>query len=535
MQRLMAKDRNQTSFSDALVEAAVDAIITIDSEGVVQSFNPAAERIFGYKADEVIGKSVNMLMSEPHRSKHDGYIKRYLETNEAKIIGIGRKEEGLCKDGSTFPMHLAVNEFQVDGDSLFVGILSDITERERDKKRLATQYKTSKALAEAGTVEEAATNYVKAICEEMGWRLGIIWGVDRDQEVLRCVGEWHKLADLDEFEKRTRELTLKPGEGFPGRAWASAEPIWAGDVTDEPSHPRTLLAGELGLHRAYFSPINSEGEVIGVAEFLTGEGEELDEDLVQVMDATGNQLGQFIARKHAEGEADRLKNEFFALVSHELKTPLTSIVGYLERIGGESDGKNALSDEQRKFLSVIERNTVRLQRLVGDLLFVAQVQAGKLPLRSEPVDLNSVVSRSVEAAEALASGAGIDLQYEAKPTPGIEGDADRLGQVLDNLISNAIKFTPAGGSIHVRMSIHGENVQIQVQDTGPGIPEDEHERLFDRFFRASSAVEGSVPGVGLGLSIVKAIVEGHNGHVRVSSKAGEGTTFYIELPLDARR
>ncbi len=528
----MAKDRDQKSFSDALVEAAVDAIITIDTGGVVQTFNPAAEHIFGYEADEVIGKNVNLLMPEPYESEHDDYMKHYLDTNEARIIGIGREAVGKRADGSTFPIHLAVNEFTIDGKRNFVGILQDITELERDKGRLLAQYKTTRALAASSTIDEAASKFAQSICEEMGWALGCVWAVDSEQNVLRWMGGWHESVDLNEFSKETGAMTFKRDEGIPGRAWSSGKLIWVEDVACEPGQLRKRLAERLGVHGALFFPFESEGEGMGVIEFDSKTTEEPDEDLIRVVETMGIQLCEFMKRRKAEGEADRAKDEFFALVSHELRTPLTSIAGYLELLEEDSNGESVLPAEQRKFLSVIKRNTRRLQRLVSDMLFVAQVQAGKLPLEHETVDLGSVIAHSVEEAQPRASEAGINLESEIEPVPSIEGDADRLGQVLDNLILNAIKVTPSGGHVRVKMSKQDGIALIAVQDTGPGIPEEEQERLFDRFFRTSSSVEKSVPGIGLGLSIVKAIVEGHKGHVRIGAREGEGTAFYIELPLD---
>src|SRR5215217_2848065 len=227
--------------------------------------------------------------------------------------------------------------------------------------------------------------------------------------------------------------------------------------------------------------------------------------------------------------AERLKEEFFALVSHELRTPLTSITGYLELVldPDESD----LDPNQRHFLTVVERNAKRLQRLVGDLLFVAQFEAGKLSLETAPASLDDVAAESVESARPKADELGIELRLNAEPAPAVAGDAGRLGQTLDNLISNALKFTPAGGRVDVRVLDRRDRVVIEVADTGLGISEADQVRLFERFYRTEAAQEAAIPGVGLGLSISKAIVEGHGGTIHVSSEEGRGTTFTIELPL----
>ena len=229
--------------------------------------------------------------------------------------------------------------------------------------------------------------------------------------------------------------------------------------------------------------------------------------------------------------AERLKEEFFALVSHELRTPLTSIAGYLELVLDPDESE--LDEIQRHFLGVVERNAKRLQRLVGDLLFVAQFEAGKLSLETAPTHIEDVAAESVESARPQADELGIELQLQADAVPSVNGDAGRLGQTFDNLISNALKFTPAGGRVDVRVLDRGDRVVIEVEDTGLGIPDNEQGRLFERFFRSSAATAQAIPGVGLGLSISRAIVEGHGGSIGVRSREGHGTTFTVELLAQA--
>jgi PAS domain S-box-containing protein len=232
-------------------------------------------------------------------------------------------------------------------------------------------------------------------------------------------------------------------------------------------------------------------------------------------------------------EFDRLKDEFISLVSHELRTPLTSIRGYLELL--LEGGAGELTEDQNRFLMVVDRNSKRLMHLVGDLLFLAQVEAGKLALDLVEVDLDDVVAESVEAAKPIADDRGITLRASLDPTPSMVGDRGRLGQVLDNLVSNALKFTAAGGSVDVRVSSAAGEALIEVVDTGIGIAEDEQAQLFDRFFRSSEATERAIPGTGLGLTIVKTIVERHEGSIEVESAAGAGTTMRVRLPVARSR
>jgi protein-histidine pros-kinase len=236
-------------------------------------------------------------------------------------------------------------------------------------------------------------------------------------------------------------------------------------------------------------------------------------------------------QRRAEAEIERAKQEFFGSVSHELRTPLTSIIAYTELLR-DFDAEN-LSEEGQKALEVIDRNAQRELRLVGDMLLVTRIQEGGFSLQLESVDLALVIEDAIDAARRPAESAGLELRsrIDAEDVPDLTGDPHRLGQAVDNLLSNAIKFTPSGGWIEVRLHRRGDTAIIDVEDAGLGIPEDEQKRLFDRLYRASSALQHQIQGVGIGLSIVKAIAEAHGGSVRVRSEEGKGTTFTLEIPL----
>jgi signal transduction histidine kinase len=225
-------------------------------------------------------------------------------------------------------------------------------------------------------------------------------------------------------------------------------------------------------------------------------------------------------------EADRLKDEFVALVSHDLRTPLTSITGYVE-LALEDD----LSDQTREYLGVVARNSDRLLALVNDLLFVASLQAGDVALDLSETDLGEIVRESVESMEPRAAAKKIALTCELETVPKLDADTRRILQVVDNLVSNAIKFTPEAGSVHVSLATAGDGVVLEVADSGIGIAPADQRRLFERFFRAENAVSRHVPGTGLGLYIAREIAAAHDGSLTVRSELGHGSTFRFELPL----
>ena len=228
-------------------------------------------------------------------------------------------------------------------------------------------------------------------------------------------------------------------------------------------------------------------------------------------------------------ELDKMKDQFVSTVTHELRTPLTSMLGYLEILAGE-EGEDLDPEEQKHFLEIVNRNCQRLNVLVDDILAAARIDSGRFKLERTTVDLAALASERIESIQAMAEQGQVEvrLTVEQAPPP-LFADSMRLGQLLDNLLSNAVKFTPAEGVVDVKLSMREDTVHIEVSDTGVGIPDDELDKLFDRFFRASTAA--TVKGTGLGLSIAKAIVEAHGGAISVSSEVGAGTTFHVELPV----
>jgi signal transduction histidine kinase len=227
-------------------------------------------------------------------------------------------------------------------------------------------------------------------------------------------------------------------------------------------------------------------------------------------------------------EADRLKDEFVALVSHDLRTPLTSIMGYLELAREEPQ-----TPELERYLEVVGRNAERLLRQVNDLLFVAQLQAGRLALEPEDVELDDIVRDAVALLQPRADAKSIELTTSVEHVPPVHVDRGRIQQVLDNLVANALKFTPDAGTVHVSLRRDGDVVRLEVTDTGIGIGAEDQKKLFSRFFRAQSAVQRQLPGTGLGLYISRVVAEAHQGALSVDSTLGRGSTFRLELPLVA--
>jgi signal transduction histidine kinase len=246
--------------------------------------------------------------------------------------------------------------------------------------------------------------------------------------------------------------------------------------------------------------------------------------------ADGGVVGRIWALREmtADRRLERLRDAFVAAVSHELRTPLTSMSGFLEMLGDE---EHELSASGRKYIDVIRRSNARLQRSVEDLLLVAEIEADRLELDLAPADLAELATATVESALPAAAEKGIELLLDVKGRLPLEADAGRLRQVLDNLLSNALKFTSDGGSVLLSASNDDDSLRVEVTDTGIGIPQDELGLLFSRFYRASTATRRAIPGTGLGLVIARAIVEAHAGTISLASNEGEGTRVTVTLPV----
>jgi signal transduction histidine kinase len=255
---------------------------------------------------------------------------------------------------------------------------------------------------------------------------------------------------------------------------------------------------------------------------------ELNDELVRVERGLRRSSGELTEQNQRLREVDRLKDEFVSLISHEFRTPLTSMHGYVELLREDEDG---LTAKQREFLRVLDRNARRLLRLVDDLLFVAQLDAGKLRLAPERVEPAALVRECVETIRPLADTKGVELEVDAPAGAALNADRVRLVQLLDNLLTNGIKFTPGGGRVHVSVRDAAERVVVEVADTGIGIAATDRDQIFERFFRTDRATRRAIPGSGLGLAVVKAIVDAHGGTIAVTGAPGAGTTFRVELPV----
>ena len=306
--------------------------------------------------------------------------------------------------------------------------------------------------------------------------------------------------------------------GMPDHGTAPERLLWIADKLADPERYRKRM----------LEIANSPGQASTDEFELQGTGRVFRGFTSPVRDRRGRSVGRIWTLREvtADKELERMRDAFVATVSHELRTPLTSISGFIEMLQDEELG----IDETRTYVEVIRRSAERLHHLVEDLLLVAQIEAQRVDLRREPVDLAKVASHALETVRPWASEKRLALAIDADDMPTILGDERRIGQVLDNILSNAVKFSREGGEVRIRITGADGAARIVVTDTGIGIPADEQGHVFSRFYRTRAASELAVPGTGLGLAITRALVDQHGGTIALESREGEGTRVTVTLP-----
>ena len=532
--------RTEMELTDFFENATI-GLHWVDPAGIIIRVNQAELDLLGYTREEYLGHHINEFHVDPQVSAD---ILRRLKDGELLRDYEARMR---CKDNSIKYVRINSSGYWEDGRFCHSRcFIRDITDRKRTESRLALQYAVTRILAECTDFTEATRGILRAACEHLDWDLGALWMIDGDN-LLRCV-DFCKVPGIrvDEFEKLTRTMALDKEVGLPGRVWATGVPARIDNLTREPNFPRAPVAEREGLHAGFGFPILMDKEVVGVLEFFSREIKDPDEELLRMVSSIGGQIGQFTKRKRAEEErsdllqrersartdaekANRLKDEFLATVSHELRTPLNAVIGWSRMLrSGRLDSESAAHA-----LAVIERNAWAQKQIIEDILDVSRVITGKLQLTLGPVDLVAIVDAALDAVRPALEAK--EIKIETTIDAGlriISGDADRLQQVVWNLLSNAAKFTPTRGKIDVRVSRDDSYVQIQVCDTGPGIDPVFLPHVFERFRQADGSTTRTHGGLGLGLAIVRHLVELHGGVITAENRTdGSGAIFSVKLRL----
>ena len=521
----------------AIIESSDDAIVSKDLNGRITSWNSAAQRLFGYTPEEIIGKPVTTLI--PLDRHHE----------EPHILGRIRRGERIdhyetvrCrKDGTLLNISVTVSPLK-DESGTVIGaskIARDITERIRHERRRTAQYAVANLLAGSWSLAEAGPRIIEAIAGVGNWVAGSIWLEDKTESRLQCTTTWHRDgAELEAFGKVSLEIILAAGTGLPGRVFQSHKPVCIRDVRHDDNFPRAAAAAAANLKGAFAFPLRTEGQVNGVLELFSPEMVEPDDDLISLVEALGSQIGLFVHRRQIEAElkeqkeaaesANAAKDRFLATLSHELRTPLTPILIW----AGGMINDPSLPPEVDEGLQMVCRNVELEARLIDDLLDLTRITRGKLQLHLRKSNAHDLLGHAMDIVREEITSRQLQLSVQFQAADHVVlADAARLQQVFWNVLRNASKFTPANGEVTVRtVNPHPQALMIEISDTGIGIEPEHLEKVFDAFEQVGPRREG----LGLGLAISRAIVEMHHGSIRAFSQGpGKGAKFVIDLQTAA--
>ncbi len=584
---------NSEAHTTAILDAAVDGIISIEPDGTILACNRAAEDIFGYPSKEVIGRNVKMLMPAPYRQEHDGYLHNYLATGERKIIGIGREVVGLRKNGEEFPMELAVSEVRTENTRTFTGFVRDISERKNFEKEIVASNRRlqhqdwllsghaslSMLLQGDPTLVEIGERTLQFLCEYLRAEAGAFYVFDH-QNVLRPVAGHGNGAPPASAQQTAaisgialkaaqsgRTVTLCASEAATALVVKSAfGDIALHEIVAYPiaidNHIEAVI--ELGaieaLRENHQEFLQFSSDTLAVAVSSAGDRERVHQLLQEsqeqaaALEKQRQELGivnqdlrdrsrtleQKNAELHAakqeiEDKADaleragRYKSEFLANMSHELRTPLNSML-VLSRSLANNEGNN-LSADDVKCARVIHNSGENLLSLINDILDLSKVEAGQLDIEIAPGTLSSFLAPLVEQFQPIATARGLEFVVESPAEDAvIITDSMRLSQILRNLLANACKFTESGRVTLAVRDLGEEGFEFRISDTGVGIAAPDLERIFEVFQQVDGSTRRRHEGTGLGLSISRELGQLLQARISVESSVGVGSRFTVHMP-----
>jgi PAS domain S-box-containing protein len=530
---------SEVKFS-GIMSIAADAIITVDEEQRIVHFNRGAEEIFGWSADEMIGQPLEMLLPVGARTTHHGQVTHFAHGPEsARRMGARREVAGRRRDGEEFPAEASISRLESDGHLLLTVMLRDITERRRAEER-------QRFLSEAGAVLARSLDYHQTLAEVAHLAMPMLGdacivdvdGADGLREIV--------VAHLDPTKEETmRELRRShPPGANPEHPLAVVRQTLAPMLIaqlDEAFLTRTSAGGEhtrrlreLAARSAMYVPLVARDHFLGVLSYYTAGPRPFTDDDLGLAAALAERAAIAIdnARLYeAARHASAARDEVLAVVSHDLRNPLSTI-GMCA--GALLDPEPITPDGVRSMAETMHVAADWAQRIIRDLLDVTTIEAGRLSLVRGRLHVEPLLESVREVMHLQALDAGVALRVAAEGTiPPIDADAERVVQVLLNLVGNAIKFTPRGGRVVIGAAVdpasegHRPLVRFQVRDTGTGIAGDDLAHVFDRYWQLHRTGRG---GAGLGLAIARGLVEAHGGTIAVTSTPGAGSSFSFTIP-----
>ena len=520
-----------------LLEGAPDAMVLVNLQGKIFLVNRQVENLFGYAREKLLDRNLVLLMAKRYRAKHLVYIRDYLATPQVSDFGMNFESLGLHKNGREFPVDVSLRPLTANQETFILIDIRDATERKRATEKIARGYLFQSTISQVLKISiepfsfeeqlEQILNLILAIPWLSFQSKGCIFLLEDDPEMLVMKAQ-RGLSQL----VRESCARLPVGKCLCGQAAAQCQTIFA----DCASQHHKQQGEELPPHGQFCVPICRGQTIYGVLNVVLKEGHPRDPHEEMFLTSIADTLAGVIEHRKSELEKEKLQEQLVqseklsalgrmtATVAHEIRNPLTALGGLTRRL----DQKIAADSKEKEYTRIIVAEAVRLEKILNSVLSFT----GRQPVTREVCDINPVIEDSLRLFGEITSSKKITFRKELVDVPPVQINREKMREVIDNLLTNAIDAMPAGGEIRFTTAsqvVQGATyVQVTIADTGKGISADQLTRIFEPFFTTKGV--GLHPGIGLGLSICKKIVEDHGGFMRVESTVDQGTTFSLYLP-----
>lgn len=492
-----------------LFESAAEGLIVTNDRGVIEAVNPRVSEMFGYAEKELIGEKVELLIPERFRANHKSHRQRYAEKPSKRTMGIGMELQGRHRSGQCFPVEVSLNFFQQGEDRLFMALISDITERVKADQALKqlNQELEQKVLERTRDLRNSQHLY-RLIARN--YPNGVINVFDRDLNYVFVEGQ-----ELYKLGINSKRLV---GTNYLKRL--------APEIREE---IREKLQEVLNGHDTSIQINYRKNTYLLNAVALPGDNGDIDRILVVEQNITKMKKAEqdMLEALQKEKQLSELKSRFVSMASHEFRTPLTTVQSSLSLLK-KYVRKEGTEEQQEKHFSRIRTSVLHLTNILNDFLSIDKLEEGMVQVDLQKCDVPVVMAEMVDEIRQTAR-VGQLLEYDHSGDNEVFCDKQVLRNIFNNLVSNAIKYSGDEGRIRVETNVDKEIWTIRVQDNGIGIPADEQDHLFDRFFRARNAT--NIQGTGLGLSIIGKYVDLLGGHITFESQENKGTSFTVSLPV----
>ncbi len=576
-EHLEAKIQKDETLIAAMLDNVGDGILTVDPQGKIESFNPAAQSILGYPGEETSNLPITNVFQLPHDQAQDSMGSS--STDDPPFLELFRhyknKElelEGIKKDGSRVPLGIRISEMNLDGHIFFTCIFQDITERQlaraqmeenkaylenlvdqrtrdlvlandelKDKSGMIQLHKDIAVwVNEDNPIEKAMEISIRTICEYTEWPVGHYYALASEPwKGLVPSNIWYQKdpARFEEFRLVTEQTPLPPGVGLPGRVLQQGEPAWIMDVLQDSNFPRARDGRDIGVRAGFAFPVLNRNRVMGVLEFFSPELIEPNEKLLDTMRSIGALLGRVLERwesdeklleaKQEAESANTAKSEFLSRMTHELRTPLNAILGYAQIL----ERREHLENPIREPIANIHKAGKHLLSLINDILDISKIEAGAMELKPVNFDLCFLGEEAQTLFKERCEDKALSLNIEMPERNPIwvQVDEVKIRQIMINLLGNALRFTDTGGLTFRILDEGCDRYRFEFSDTGPGIAKDIQAKIFEPFTQDKASLAKG--GTGLGLAIVKQLLELMGSELQLDSNIGQGTRFTFSLLL----